>query len=277
MVRTRAQGRQTTLEHSSTQKKPLKSVGKKRSRDEVDGANATAEHQKASTSDTKKQKVASSKPVDDSIKNTANKILIEYGSLPLSDLGLPNPSAADPENVLALIYNAMLTSARISHELASKSVKCLIEAGYQDIKTLTRSTWDERTEVLTRGGYTRYREKTATALGELAQLVEEKYNEDLNNLLSKANSDPARVRELVKEIKGIGNVGVDIFCETAQGIWPCLAPFIDPRSMKTAKQCGLGDDLHAIWESVGKDEEEMCKLATALTKVRLGRKEEEFA
>ncbi len=72
-------------------------------------------------------------------------------------------------------------------------------------------------------------------------------------------------------------MGVDIFCETAQGIWPCLAPFIDPRSMKTAKQCGLGDDLHAIWESVGKDEEEMCKLATALTKVRLGRKEEEFA
>lgn len=72
-------------------------------------------------------------------------------------------------------------------------------------------------------------------------------------------------------------MGVDIFCDTAQGIWPCLAPFIDPRSMKTAKQCGLGDDLHAIWESVGEDEEEMCKLTTALTKVRLGRKEEEFA
>lgn len=135
-----------TLEQSTTQKKPLMSAGKKRSRDEFDGVNTTAEHQKASTSDTKKRKVASSKLVDDSIRHTANKLLKKYGSLPLSDLGLPNPSSADRENVLALIYNAMLTSARISHELATKSVKCLIDAGYQDIDTLTRSTWEERTE-----------------------------------------------------------------------------------------------------------------------------------
>ncbi|KAI4262863.1 MAG: hypothetical protein L6R42_001970 [Xanthoria sp. 1 TBL-2021] len=253
------------------------SGGKKRSRDEVDGVNTTAEHQKASTSDTKKRKVASSKLVDDSIKHRANEILKKYGGLPLSDLGLPNPSSADRENVLALIYNAMLTSARISHELATKSVKCLIDAGYQDIDTLTRSTWEERTEVLTRGGYTRYREKTATALGDLAQLVEPKYDGDINNLLSKADSDPTQLRGLVKEIKGIGNVGVDIFSDTAQDIWPCLAPFIDPRSMKTAKQCGLGDDMHAIWESVGKDKRKMCELATALTTVRLGKKEKEFA
>jgi len=69
----------------------------------------------------------------------------------------------------------MLTSARINHELAYKSLQCLIEAGYHDLTTLQKSIWKERTEVLTKGGYTRYREKTATALGELAEFVRQKY------------------------------------------------------------------------------------------------------
>ena len=99
---------------------------------------------------------------------------------------------------------------------------------------------------------------------------------DLNNLLSKADAQPVKVRQLIKEIKGIGNVGVDIFCDTAQGIWPCLAPFIDPRSMKTANECGLGEDIERIWDAIGKDPEMMCKLAAALTTVRLEKREQEF-
>ena len=102
-------------------------------------------------------------------------IIAKYGTLPLSDIGLSRPTEATPETILALVLNAMLTSARISHELAYKSVKCLIEAGYHDVHTLKKSSWEERTENLTKGGYTRYREKTATALGELADFVLDEY------------------------------------------------------------------------------------------------------
>ena len=102
-------------------------------------------------------------------------LLSKYGVQPLQDTKLPNQNEPTPETVLSLLYLAMLTSARISHELAYRSVQCLIEAGYQDIEVLKKSTWQERTEVLTKGGYTRYREKTATALGELADLIEKKY------------------------------------------------------------------------------------------------------
>ena len=102
-------------------------------------------------------------------------LLSKYGVQPLQDTKLPNQNEPTPETVLSLLYLAMLTSARISHELAYRSVQCLIEAGYQDIEVLRKSTWQERTEVLTKGGYTRYREKTATALGELAELIEKKY------------------------------------------------------------------------------------------------------
>ena len=102
-------------------------------------------------------------------------IIAKYGTLPLSDIGLSRPTEATPETILAFVLNAMLTSARISHELAYRSVKCLIEAGYHDVHTLKKSSWEERTEILTKGGYTRYREKTATALGELADFVLDEY------------------------------------------------------------------------------------------------------
>ena len=112
-------------------------------------------------------------PVIDTRK--LDTLLSKYGVQPLQDTKLPIQNEPTPETVLSLLYLAMLTSARISHELAYRSVQCLIEAGYQDIEVLKKSTWQERTEVLTKGGYTRYREKTATALGELAELIEKKY------------------------------------------------------------------------------------------------------
>jgi len=90
------------------------------------------------------------------------------------------------------------------------------------------------------------------------------------------NSSPKKVRTLIQEIKGIGKVGSDIFFDTAQGIWPALAPFVDPTSMATAQTCGLGSDLGAMWEAVGKDPIEMCKLSSALTMIRLEKKEKDF-
>ena len=102
-------------------------------------------------------------------------IIAKYGTLPLADIGLSKPTEATPETILAFVLNAMLTSARISHELAYRSVKCLIDAGYHDVHTLKKSSWEERTEILTKRGYTRYREKTATALGELADFVLDEY------------------------------------------------------------------------------------------------------
>lgn len=123
----------------------------------------------------KSQKTKPTKAEKDPVKEKADALISKYGITPLADLELPDPSSPTPENLLALVYNALLTSTRISHTLAHKSVKCVIEAGYHDIETLRNSTWEERTEVLTKGGYTRYREKTATAFGELADFVTDKY------------------------------------------------------------------------------------------------------
>lgn len=203
-----------------------------------------------------------------------SSLLSKYGALPLQQ-HLADVTSATPETLLALLLNAILSSARISHELAAKSVACFIEAGYHDVQVLKKASWDEKTAVLTKGGYTRYREKTATMLGELADLLLDKYDGDLNNVLVHTKKDRAQIRAALKEIKGLGDVGVDIFFDTVQGVWPCVAPFVDPRSLKTAQQLGLGsvDDL---WREVGEDPMEMCRLSSALTTVRLDKREKEF-
>lgn len=99
---------------------------------------------------------------------------------------------------------------------------------------------------------------------------------DLNNL-SKRAKDRLEIRGSLKRIKGFGNVGVDIFCNTAQHVWPNLAPFVDARSLKTAEQIGIGNNVETLWEHVQKHAAEMCRLCSALTKIRLEKKQKEFS
>lgn len=116
----------------------------------------------------------------------------------------------------------------------------------------------------------------ASPSGKLPLMSFTSVDNDLNNLLQKANSSPPAVRKLLQEIKGVGKVGTDIFFDAVQGVWPSLAPFIDPRSMEAAKRCGLGSDVDTLWDAVGKDAVKMCKLSSALTMVRLEKKEKDF-
>lgn len=171
----RPQGRTTA--RAGNNKKTNGTKDKKRKLQESSGE----ETKNGRTPASKKSKTTDTTTSEDTSESCAfdvsklDSLLSSYGVLPLENTGLAQQDEPTPETVLSLLYLAMLTSARISHELAYKSVRCLIEAGYQDIETLKKSTWQERTEVLTKGGYTRYREKTATALGELAEFIEKEY------------------------------------------------------------------------------------------------------
>ncbi|KAI1417251.1 hypothetical protein F5Y13DRAFT_185322 [Hypoxylon sp. FL1857] len=101
------------------------------------------------------------------------QVISQYGELPLSQTDLSDPDKPTPDTILALVLNAILSSTRISHAIAAKTVALVIKAGYHKLDVLKKSTWEERTEVLTEGGYTHYREKTATMMGDLAQLIED--------------------------------------------------------------------------------------------------------
>ena len=248
----------------------------KRSRSNTDTKQST----KAKTAKTTKS-ASKDEATDSATAKSSNpkidQLISQYATeLPLQHL-LKEPSSPTPETILAHLLNAFLSSARISHAIAAKTVECVLKAGYHDIATLKKSSWEERTVVLTDGGYTRYREKTATALGELVEMIESKYYGDLNSLLNQTKSDPKKIRAALKEVKGLGDVGVGVFCDTAQHLWTCLAPALDSRSIKTAEAVGLGSDVDALWNAIGKDAEKMCRLAVALTEVRLQKAEKDFA
>ena len=64
-------------------------------------------------------------------------------------------------------------------------------------------------------------------------------------MLEQANSKD-EVRKLLGQVKGIGKVGLDIFCDTIQGVWPSMAPFLDPRSLKCAESIGTGKSIDEL-------------------------------
>ena len=186
MARTRAQtnssqgtgavaARSNQSQRTSSASQAKETAGQKRSRPtKEEGGKAQLKKPRKHDAATNSTAANSRQKTDDG-KGKLQAVLSAYGVLPLQDIGLSDSSAATPETILAFVFHAMLTSARISHELAYKTVKCLVEADYHNLDTLLKSSWQERTEVLTKGGYTRYREKTATALGELAELIKDKY------------------------------------------------------------------------------------------------------
>ncbi|KAF5859999.1 hypothetical protein ETB97_002138 [Aspergillus alliaceus] len=205
------------------------------------------------------------------------KAIDKLGRCPLDGTKIAKePLTASPDTLLAMVIDAMLKSRPISHDLTQRTIAKVVEAGYHDIHKLGNSSWEERTMILKDGGYNRYREQGATNLGELAELVDQKYDGDLNNLLEEAHHDREQVRELIKEIKGLGDLGADLFFNNVQSVWPSIAPFVDRRSLQTADQVGIGTDLDAIYADLKRDSMKMSRLANGLSTARLEKKQGEL-
>ncbi|EPS32632.1 hypothetical protein POX_d05211 [Penicillium oxalicum] len=201
-----------------------------------------------------------------------------YGRLPLSHAPIDDTMRfkADPSTVLAMVIDALIKSRPISHHLAESTVAGLIEDDYHDIDRLLGTTWEERTNRLKVLGYNRYREQCATNLGALCDLVLEKYDGDLNNLLEEAHEDREEVKALIKEIKGIGDLGAELFLDNVQSIWPSMAPFVDTRSLHTAQEIGLGSNVSAIYAQLEQDPIRMSKFVNGLSNIRLEHKQHEI-
>lgn len=77
----------------------------------------------------------------------------------------------------------------------------------------------------------------------------------------------------MKEIKGIGDLAVELFFDNVQSIWPCIAPFTDSRSLQTAKEVGIEPDMDAIYSTLDRDPEQMSRFANGLSTVRLEKRQ----
>ena len=114
---------------------------------------------------------------------------------------------------------SLLLGGRIRATAAQQAAGALLRQGWTTANKMAASTWEERTRLLNRSGYARYDESTSRRLGDMAQLLLDRYGGDLCNLREAAHRDPQEERRLLKEFKGIGDVRVDIFFREAQLAW----------------------------------------------------------
>ncbi|MET9433325.1 endonuclease [Streptomyces sp. NPDC006551] len=174
-----------------------------------------------------------------------------------------------PQPLYQLLVLTHLLSARIRAATAVAAARALFEAGMRSPRRMRDATWQERVDALGEGGYRRYDERTATQLGEEAELVLEKYGGDLRRMRAGADGDVDALRAALREMPGIGPAGADIFLREVQGIWPEVGPFLDDRALEGARRAHLPTDRDALAELVPR--KDLPALAAALVRVSLER------
>ncbi|WP_186777598.1 endonuclease [Streptomyces salinarius] len=169
-----------------------------------------------------------------------------------------------PQPLYRLLVLAHLLSTRISASIAVAAARALSEAGLRDPRPMAGAEWQERVDALGRGGYRRYDERTATQLGEGAELLTERWGGDLRKLRDEADGDVSQERRLLQEFPGVGPTGADIFLREAQLVWPEAAPYLDRKALQGARRLGLPDDADRLLSLAGKTEPAV--LAAALVR-----------
>ncbi|WP_300018792.1 endonuclease [Pseudonocardia sp.] len=196
---------------------------------------------------------------------TADAVLRRAGRTFADEAGIR--LADKPAPLYRLLVLAVLLSTRISSGLAVDAAAELTRAGMGTARRMRDATWQQRVDALGRAHYRRYDESTATALGDGATLVLDRYRGDLRMLRDHAGGDPGRIRGLLGEIPRIGPVGADIFCREAQAVWPQLRPSLDGKVLDGARRIGLPDDGDGLAGLVPAGD--LARLAAGLVRIAL--------
>ncbi|CAM5655099.1 endonuclease [Streptomyces avidinii] len=198
-------------------------------------------------------------------RSTARDLLAEHGRTHAEEAGIRMGNTPMP--LYQLLTLCLLFSVRIKADIAVAAAREVYAAGWRTPRAMAASSWQDRVDALGRAHYRRYDESTATALGEAAALVLDRYGGDLRRLRSAAAQDPGRIRELLQEVPRIGPVGADIFCREAQGVWPELSPAFDRRARRAAAGLGLPRTPEGLARLVST--EDLPRLAAALVRTEL--------
>ncbi|MFF1506080.1 endonuclease [Streptomyces sp. NPDC058326] len=198
---------------------------------------------------------------------TIDQLLREHGRTYADEAGITLKDTPSP--LYQLLVLTVLCSIRIKADIATAAARELSAAGLRTPRAMVDSSWQERVDALGRAHYVRYDESTATALGEGAALVLDRYHGDLRRLREQADGSGEKLRQLLREVPRIGPVGAGIFCREVQAVWPELRPFFDERALATAGALGLPHTAAGLARHVS--DEDTARLAAALVRVSLSK------
>ena len=156
----------------------------------------------------------------------------------------------EPAPLYRLLVLATLASTRIRAEVAAAAARELWAAGFTTPQRMRDSTWQQRVDALGRGGYRRYDESTATALAEGAEVVRDRWDDDVRTVRERcagseqladglAGGLAETVAEEVQAVPRLGPVGAGIFVREVQAVWRDLEPYLDGRAADAAAAAGL--------------------------------------
>jgi co-chaperonin GroES (HSP10) len=200
-----------------------------------------------------------------SVQDTVRAVLARHGTTFAAEAGIS--LADEPAPLFQLLVLTELLAARIGAGIAVAAAVELRSAGLTTPAKMRNSTRSARIAALGRGGYRRYDERTATQLGEAAQLVLDRYSGDLRGLADEAEYDVGAAARLLQEVNGIGPTGASVFLREVQQVWPWVRPYLDDRTRAGAERVALPGNAAALAELV--PAEELASFAAGLVRISL--------
>jgi endonuclease III len=147
-----------------------------------------------------------------------------------------------PMPLFQLLVLCMLASKPIDATTAMRAARELFKAGLRTPKAVLAS--DRRTMISAfgRAHYVRYDESSATRLTDIAQRVSNEFSGDLREIAQRSRHDIGSATRILKQFKGIGDTGADIYLREVQDVWTWVRPYFDDRATAAAKKLGLPGD-----------------------------------
>lgn len=147
-----------------------------------------------------------------------------------------------PMPLFQLLVLCMLASKPIDAATAMRAARGLFKVGLRTPDAVLASDRRSVIEAFGRAHYVRYDESSATRLADIAQRVRDDYAGDLRELAARSEHNVDSARRMLKQFKGIGDTGADIFLREAQDVWTWARPYFDQRATAAAKELGLPTD-----------------------------------
>lgn len=195
-------------------------------------------------------------------EETVRHLLSEAGTTYAQEAGIRLDDKPMP--LFELLVLCMLASKPIDAGIAVRAARELFAAKLRTPDAVLEADRKTMIEAFGRAGYARYDESSATRLTDIATAVREDYGGDLRRIAE--THDVAAVKKHLKEFKGIGDTGADIFLREVQDTWTWVRPYFDARATDMAEQLGLPGDPAELQRLAGP---RVAELAAALVRAAL--------
>lgn len=147
-----------------------------------------------------------------------------------------------PMPLFQLLVLCMLASKPIDATTAMRAARELFTAGLRTPKTVLASDRRSMISAFGRAHYVRYDESSATRLTDIAERVRDDYSSDLREIARRSQHDIRSATRMLKQFKGIGDTGADIYLREVQDVWTWARPYFDERATAAARALGLPTD-----------------------------------